>query len=102
MKEDLSATRAKLDDMRREYETKSEKMKKENTGLRAKLNNTEDLLVLKQQQFYDYLDNQNKEHSNYKEKMESDLAAKAALVKEQTMAFKEQVKKLITPNHCLN
>ena len=112
-KEDFQAERniraeavGKMDDMREEYETKIEEMRKDLTATRATLENTEQLLIIKQQQFREHLENVDKQQRDYQEKMESDLAAKAAQVKQyykQTMAFKEQVqKKFITSNHCLN
>ena len=85
----------KLDDTRKEYETKIEEMKKDLTTKRAEAENLGQLLIMKQQQFHDHLEGIDKQHKDYQEKMESDLAAKAAQVKQyhkQTMAFKEQVK----------
>ena len=105
-KEDFEAERnsraeavGKTDDVRKEYETKIEEMRKDLTATRATLENTEQLLIMKQQQFHEHLENVDKQHKDYQEKMESDLAAKAAQVKQyykQTMTFKEQVSKLIT------
>ena len=85
----------KLDDMKKEYETKIEEMKKDLSTKRAEAENLGQLLIMKQQQFRDHLETINEQHKDYQEKMESDLAAKAAQVKQyhkQTMAFKEQVK----------
>ena len=73
-KEDFEAERksraeafGKMDDLKQEYERCIEKMKKEGTGRRAKL---EELLLKEQQQFHEYL-----------EEVKSDLAAKATQVK---------------------
>ena len=88
-----------MDDVRKEYETKIEEMRKEYTGIKDKFENIEELLLLKQQQFHEHLETIDQQHKDYQEKMESDLAAKAAQVKQyykQTMAFKEQVSKFIT------
>ena len=80
----------KLDDMKKEYE----EMKKDLSTKRAEVENVGQLLIVKQQQFHDHLETIDKQHKDYQEKMESDLAAKAAQVKQyhkQTMTFKEQV-----------
>ena len=100
-KEDFQAERnsraeavVELDDMREKYETKIEEMRKECTDIKAKFENIEELLLIKRQKFHDHLETIDKQQKDYQEKMESDLAAKAAQVKQyhkQTMAFKEQV-----------
>ena len=86
----------KVDDVKKEYETKIEEMRKEYTDIKAKFENIEELLIMKQQQFHGHLEAIDEQHKDYQEKMESDLAAKAAQAKQyhkQTMAFKEQVQK---------
>ena len=83
----------KLDDMKKEYE----EMKKDLSTKRAEAENLGQLLIMKQQQFHDHLEAIDKQHKDYQEKMELELAAKAAQVKQyykQTMAFKEQVKQV--------
>ena len=70
-----------MDDLRKEYETKIEEMKKERTDIKAKFENIEELLVLKQQKFHDHLETIDQQCKDNQEKMESDLAAKAAQVK---------------------
>ena len=87
-KEDFQAERniraeavVKLDDMRKKYETKIEETRKDLSTTQAKLKNAEELLLIKQQQLHVQLENVMKQHKDYKEKMESDLAAKAAQVK---------------------
>ena len=60
----------------------------------ARAENLGQLLIMKQQQFHDHLEAIDEQHKDYQEKVESDLAAKAAQVKQyhkRTMAFKEQV-----------
>ena len=84
----------KVDDVKKEYETKIEEMRKDLTATRAEAENLGQLLIMKQQQFHDHLEGIDEQHKDYQEKMESDLAAKAAQMKQyhkQTMAFKEQV-----------
>ena len=71
----------KVDDVRQEYETKIEEMRKEHTDIKAKFENIEELLLLKKQQFHELLETIDQQQKDYQEKMESDLAAKAAQVK---------------------
>ena len=68
-KEDFEAERnsraeavGKMDDLRKEYETKIEGMKAELTTTKATLRNTEQLLITKQDQFCEHLENVDQQH----------------------------------------
>ena len=71
----------KMEDLRKECDKQIKEMKKDLTATKDILKNTEQLLLMKQQQFHDHLETIDQQQKDYQEKMELELAAKAAQVK---------------------